>query len=215
MFHALPPDVTIIGECHVGVDDVFIQTAHAVGVGQHVGARRHAKVAGFRVNGVQLAIGTGLDPGNVVTHSGDRPAVKAGRWHQHGKVGLAAGAREGRCHVMFLALRVGGTQNHHVFSQPALVTRHVGGNAQRKTLLAQQGVATITRAKTPDFAGFRVVHDVLVGVAGPGYILLADFQWSAHGVHTRHKFAVGAEYVIHGLAHARHDLHVDRHVSTV
>ncbi|OQC10293.1 MAG: hypothetical protein BWX79_01343 [Alphaproteobacteria bacterium ADurb.Bin100] len=119
--------------------------------------------------------------------------------------------------MVFLALRIGHAQDQHVFCQPALVTAHVGGNAQSQALLAQQGIAAVAGAIGPDLARFRVVDDVLDrGVAGPGRSVLLSFgQGGAHRVHARYELAVGAEHVMHRLAHSGHQLLVDHHVGTV
>ena len=96
-----------------------------------------------------------------------------------------------------------------MFSQPALLACHVGGDAQGEALLAEQGVAAVTRAVRPDFTGFRVMHDVLDGrVARPLGILLARFERRADGMHAGDEFAIAAEHVEDGLAHAGHGLHV-------
>lgn len=50
-----------------------------------------------------------LHPGDVVAHTFDLPAWQS-RLH-HGQIGLAAGAREGRCHVALDSLRVGDAQD--------------------------------------------------------------------------------------------------------
>ncbi|KAF1054466.1 MAG: hypothetical protein GAK34_00760 [Delftia tsuruhatensis] len=103
-----------------------------------------------------------------------------------------------------------------MLGQPALVAAHGGGDAQRKALLAQQGVAAVARAIAPDFARLGVVDDVLGLVAGPaGLVLLAFGQGRAHGVDARHELAFHADHVIHGTAHAGHDLHVDGHIGAV
>ena len=52
---------------------------------------------------MQPAVGLRLDPGDVVADGGDLPAVKALGRDQHGEIGLAAGRRKGRRHVVFLA----------------------------------------------------------------------------------------------------------------
>src|SRR6185436_14494836 len=124
--HAFPPDVAVVGQRDVGEDHVLVQAGHAVRVGLHVGAGGHAEVAGFGVDGVQAAVGIGLDPGNVVADGGDLPAFEAGWRDQHREVGLAAGAGEGGGHVVFLAVRLGHAQDQHVLGQPALVAAHGG-----------------------------------------------------------------------------------------
>ena len=224
-FHAFPPHVAVIGQCDVGEDHILVQAQHAVGVGLHVGAGSHAKITSFRVDGVHLAVGVRLDPSDVVANGGDFPACKCRWWHQHREVGFAASAGESRCHMVFFALRVGHAQNQHVLGQPALAasrfagrrTAHVGGNAQRKALFAQQGVATIARTIRPNFTRFREMHDVLGGwVAGPRCgVSLTGRQGRAHGVHARHKIALRAQHIEHGLAHAGHDFLVHRHVGAV
>ena len=147
-FHAFPPDVAVIGQGHVGEDHVLVQAQHAVRVGLHVGAGGHAKVTGFGVDGVHLAVSVGLDPGDVVTNRGDLPAFKGFGGHQHREVGLAAGAGESGRDVVLLAFGRGHAQDQHVLGQPACVARcrcaaHVGSNAQRKAFFAEQGVAAI------------------------------------------------------------------------
>ena len=111
LVHAFPPDVAVIGQCDIGEDDILVQAGHAVGVGVEVGAGGHAKVTGFGVDGIQLAVTVRFDPSDIVADGGDLPAIKANGWHQHGKVGLAAGAGEGGCYVVLLALGIGHAQN--------------------------------------------------------------------------------------------------------
>lgn len=102
-----------------------------------------------------------------------------------------------------------------MLGQPALVTAHGGGDAQCEALLAQQRVAAVARAIRPDLARFGVVHDVLGLVARPGHVLLAGFQRSAHGVHAGNEVAFHTQHVVHGTAHAGHDLHVHGDVGAV
>ena len=142
-FHTFPPHVPVVGQRDVGVNDVFVQAGHAVGVGVEVGARSDAKVASLWVDGVQLAVRVGLDPGDIVTDGGDFPAFKALGWHQHGEIGFATSARKGCCHVILFALRIGHPQDEHMLGQPALVAAHVGRDAQGKALLAQQRIAAV------------------------------------------------------------------------
>ena len=123
----------------------------------------------------------------------------------------------------FFAFGVGHAQDQHVFGQPAWATggpfssrfSHVRGDAQRETFFAQQGVAAVARAIRPNFTGLWIVHDVFGGVARPTHIFLASLQGRAHAVHARHELAIGAQYLVHGLAHAGHDFHIDSHVSAV
>ena len=142
-FHAFPPDIAVVGQTHIGEDDVFVKARHAIRVGVEIGAGGDTEITGFRVDGAQIAIGTWFDPGDVVTDGRDLPTVKTGRRHQHGEIGLAAGAGKSRCDMVFFALRVGQSEDQHVLGQPALVAAHVGGDTQRKTLFAQQSVAAV------------------------------------------------------------------------
>jgi hypothetical protein len=112
-------------------------------------------------------------------------------------------------------------QDQHVFGQPAAavlalgLAAHVRGDAQREAFLAEQRVAAVARAVGPDLAGFGIVDDVFGGIARPRDIGLAFCERHADRVHAGHELAVGAEHVVDGLAHARHDAHVDRHVGRV
>ena len=213
--HAFPPDVAVIGQRHVGEDGVTLQRVHAVRVGLEVRARGHTEIAGFGVDGVQPAILVGLDPGDVVPDGADLPAAEARRRHQHRKVGLAAGAGEGRGDVVLASFGRGHAKDQHVLSQPALFAAHGRGDAQRKALLAQQRVAAITRAVAPDLLRLWVVHDVFGLVARPGHVFLAALQRRADAVHTRHEVAVLAQQVEHWFAHACHEPHVHGDIGAV
>ena len=218
---AFPPHVTVVGQGDVGEQHVLVQCCHAVGVALGVGTRGHAEVAGFGVDGQQAAVGVGLDPGDVIAHRGDFPALEALGRNQHGEVGLAAGRREGGCHMVLLAFGRGDAQDEHVLGQPARLAvaccgvAHRRGDAQRQALLAQQGVAAVAGAVGPDLAGFREVDDVLLGVAGPGNLLDTFEQRHADAVNGGHEGAVSTQHVPHGLAHAGHDAHVGHHVGRV
>ena len=191
------------------------QAGHAVRVGLVVGARGHTKIAGFGVDGIEPAVGMGLDPGDVVADGADLPAGKGCGRDQHGEIGFAAGARESCCNMVFFTHRRGDAQNQHVFGQPTLVAAHGGGYAQRKTLFTQQGVTAVARAKAPDFPALRVVHDVFGGVAGPRHIGLAGGQRRTNRVHAGHEVAIAAKQVINPAAHAGHDALVHHHVGAV
>ena len=71
--HAFPPDIAILGEADVGEDGVARAALERVGVALERGARRDAKVTALRVDGVKLAIGARLQPGDVVA-DGRRPS---------------------------------------------------------------------------------------------------------------------------------------------
>jgi len=141
--HAFPPNIAVIGQCHVGENDVFVQAGHAVGVGVVVGARRHAKVTGLGVDGHHLAVGLGLDPCDVIADGGDFPAIETFGRYQHGEVGFAARTWESRSHMVFFTLRVGHAQDEHVLGQPTLFAAHAGRDAQGQAFFTQQSVATV------------------------------------------------------------------------
>ena len=103
--HSLPPDVTVVGEGDVCEDRIGADGIHGHRVTFVGGAWGDTEEACLGVDGSQPAIRSGLDPGNVVADAGDFPAFLAempGR-DDHGEVGLAAGAWEGRCDVGFLS----------------------------------------------------------------------------------------------------------------
>ena len=128
----------------------FATTRHGIGVGLVGGARRHAEEARFGIDGVEFAIRTGLDPGNIIAHGGDLVVAQGvGRDH-HGEVGLAAGAGEGRGDIGLFAIGRGDAEYQHVFGEPAFVPGHAGGDAQGEALLAEQGIAAVATAVGPD-----------------------------------------------------------------
>ncbi len=142
--HPLPPDATFRGQRNIGKDRVARQRRHRVRIGLHRGSRRHPEESGFRIDGPQPPLLVRLDPGNVVTNRPDLPAFKTGRRDEHRKVGLATGARKGGRHIGLLTLRILQPKNQHVLGHPPLVTGNVRSDPQRKTLFAQQGVATVS-----------------------------------------------------------------------
>src|SRR5690606_20588813 len=165
-------------------------------------------------DGVETAVSTGLDPGDVVAHRPYLPAFETLRRDQHGEVGLATGAGEGAGDVVFLALRVFHADDHHVFGHPALVARHHGGDAQRHALLAEQRVATVAGTVGDDLAGFREVHDVaIVWITGPGNVGAA-IERVTHRVQALDEGLL-AQDVEYAVADARHDAHAHHHVGRI
>ena len=62
---------------------------------------------------------------------------------------------------------------------------------RREALLAQQRIAAVTAAERPDRPFLGEVDDVLVlGVAGPGHVLLTGRERHPHGVHAGDEEAV-------------------------
>jgi hypothetical protein len=107
-------------------------------------------------------------------------------------------------------------EDQHVLGKPALIVRHHRGDAQRKALLAEQGIAAVAGAERPDLARFRKMNDpLLFFVARPGHVLRARRERRAHRMHAWHELAVFTEPLRHGAADARHDAHVHRDVRGV
>ncbi len=103
-----------------------------------------------------------------------------------------------------------------MLGHPALVAGDVRGDAQGEALLAEQRVAAVARAITPDLAGFRKVDDVLFVVAGPGDVFIARRERCSDAVHA----GDDALFVLIDLledwqADAGHDAHVDDGVGGV
>ena len=165
---------------------------------------------------MQAAISVRLDPRDVVADGVNFPAFEAFGRNEHGKIGLAARARK-RCRdVGLFAFRILDADDQHVLGHPAFVTRNVRRNAQRKTLLAQQGVPAISRSVRPNFANLGKVTDVLFVVTRPRHVLLAGFERRAYAVHARHDaFVVFIDLRINRHADARHNPHVHDDVGRV
>src|SRR5882672_3481687 len=99
---------------------------------------------------MQAPLSVRLDPGDVIADSPNFPAFEPGRWDQHGEIRFAAGAGKRGRDVSFFTLWIFDADDQHVLGHPAFVTRNVGSDAQRKTFLAQQGVAAIARTVRPN-----------------------------------------------------------------
>ena len=168
--HAFPPNVSVVGQCDVCEYRVLRAGDHRVGVGLHAGARSNSEEAVFGVDCIVSAVGSGLNPSDVVANACNLPALglQFFRGYEHCKVSFAACARERARHVGLSALRVGDAENEHVLGHPAFVPAHYGSYAQAQALFAEEGVAAVSGADADDFARFREVGDVSVfGVARP------------------------------------------------
>src|SRR5205823_14579884 len=127
---------------------------------------------GFRIDGSQLTVWIGLDPGDVVADGPHLPAFEAfGRDH-HGEIRFSASTRESRSNVGFFAMRIFEAEDEHVLSHPSFITRNIRGDSQRETLLTKQGIAAISGAVRPDFSRLGKMDDVFLVVARPRYIAL-------------------------------------------
>jgi len=119
--------------------------------------------------------------------------------------------------VVLLALRADQPEDEHVLGHPAFPSCLHRGDAQRKTLFPQQGIAAIARAIGPDQVLLWKVADVLFlhGSAGPRNILLPLGQRSPHRMQARRELAVGTQCFNDGRAHPRHDVHVAHHIGAI
>ena len=160
--HSLPPHAAVRRQRHVGEDCVPAQGRHRVGIGLVAGARRHAEEPRLGIDGAQLAVRVGRDPGDVVA---DRRHLPAARTPSGGtsiaRLVLPQADGKRRRDIGLLALRRLDAEDQHVLGHPALVAGDVRGDAQREALLAQQCVAAVTRAVAPDLARLGKMHDVL------------------------------------------------------
>ena len=192
-----PPDIAVFGENDVGEHGILFDAQHGIRVRLHRRARRDTEKACFGIDGIEPAVGAEFHPGDVVADGFDLPAGNGG--DKHGQVGLSAGAREGRGHILFDPLRIGDSQNEHVLGEPAFIARLNRGDAQGEALLSQKCIAAVARAVAPDGAFFGKMGDVLLfdGGAGPGRVFLARLERSAHRVQARHELARGSERFEH------------------
>ena len=207
LVETFPPNGVVVQVvANVRENGAFLGGFQRVRVGLFVGAGRYAEEAVFGVDGVQTAVFTFADPGNVVA---DAPYFVAllgvnFRRDQHGQVGLAAGRRERRADVFDFALRVLQAKDQHVFSLPALVFAKVGGNAQCKALFAQQHVAAVSGVYRDDGVVFRELADPSVFRV---YVAL--------GVHAAYPVVRIAQRIQHVFADTGHDIHVQHNVNGV
>ncbi len=91
-----------------------------------------------------------------------------------------------------------------MLGQPTLLTGHPRSQAQRQTLLAEEGIATIAGADAPYQALFGKMKDKAT--------VRAEV---AHGVEPRREIAGVAQLLKGDGAHAGHDAHADSHVGAV
>ncbi len=214
--HAFPPDAAFGRERDVGEDGVARERGHGVRVGLDRSAGRDAKEAGFGIDGAKAAVFVGLNPRDIVADGPYLPSLETVGRHQHGEIGLAAGAGECRGDVGLLAFGIFDAEDQHVLGQPAFIARDIRRDAQREAFLAQQRIAAVAGTVGPDFAGFREVNDVLLFVAGPGNIRLAGLERRAHGVHAGDDaLGVLIDFAEYRQADARHDAHVDHDVRRI
>ena len=106
---ALPPHITIIGQCHIGKDNVLVKRIDAIGICFEIGAWRNTKVTGLWIDCVKTrfagrSVFARLNPGDVVTNGSHFPAFKSFGRNHHGEIGFATRRGECGCDVVFLSL---------------------------------------------------------------------------------------------------------------
>jgi hypothetical protein len=158
--NALPPRLVVGSHRNVGEDGIAIQRLHDVWIGLPASTRRDAKESRFRIDGVQVAVVANVHPGDIVANGPDSVALISQRGNHHGEIGFPARAGKSGYHVGDFAPRRFQTEDEHVLGHPALVARHVTGDAQRETFLSQQRIAAIAGAHAPDEPLLWKVHDV-------------------------------------------------------
>ena len=94
-----------------------------------------------------------------------------------------------------------------MLGQPALIAGHDRGDTQGVALLTQQGIAAIAGPIGPDLAGFGIVDNVLIVIAGPRHIGLTLSQGGSEAVDRRHKEPILANGFQRRRAHSGHDAH--------
>src|SRR6266567_1221399 len=182
--HAFPPHATLRSERDVGEDGVLRESRHRVRIGLDRRSRRDSEEPSLRINGAQTSFGIRSDPGNIVADGPDFPAFGSefvGRNH-HCEIGFAARAWKSRSNVRLLAVRIFDSDDEHVLGHPAFVPRHVRGDAEGKTFLAEQCIAPITGTVRPDFAALRKMDNVFFVVTRPGDVFLSRRQGCAETV---------------------------------
>ncbi len=103
-----------------------------------------------------------------------------------------------------------------MLGHPAFVAGLDRSDAQRVTLLAEQGVAAIAGAVRPDLARFGEVRDVFCLAAGPRHVG-SGWRWKrvADGVSAADKILTLSKGVEHFATNTGHYVHVGDRISAV
>ena len=203
-FASLPPGFVVRRQRDIGEQRVAVDHVEGVAIGGAIRTGHHAEISRFRIDGVQPAIGAGMQPGNVIADRPDLPARHGVGRDQHGEIGLAAGRRESRGDVVSFSLRVLDADDQHVFGEPAFIARLPARDAQRVAFLAEQRIAAVAGTEALDRKLFREMHD-----EAAIRIELAD------GVQAFDELAVARDALESRASHARHDRHVDDDIGAV
>src|SRR5438552_1388129 len=74
--HSFPPHAPIVSQRYVGENRVLLDGGHGVRVGLVFGAWGDSKVAGLWIDRPEAAVGSNVDPGDVLTDRIDLPAFR-------------------------------------------------------------------------------------------------------------------------------------------
>src|SRR5579862_5226513 len=136
-------------------DDVRIAFAGSAG--------SDAEEAVFRIDGAESAVGSNVNPGDVVANGPDAVALVFESGDHHGEIGLAARRGERGGHVSNFAGGVFETEDQHVLGHPALRAGDVRSDAQGEAFFAEKSVAAVAGADRPDQAFFGKMQNVATG----------------------------------------------------
>src|SRR5262249_41905508 len=211
--HAFPPNAAFRRQSNVRKNRVGCQRGHCIWVGLYRCAWRNSKETGLRIDRVQPSVCIRFDPGNVVTHGPNFPAVKSFGWNEHREIGFAAGTGKSSGNISLLALWVLDSDDQHVLSHPTFVTGDVRSYSQRETLLAEQSIAAIARSVGPNLARLGKMDDVFLLVTRPRHVFFTVSEWRADRVHAWHDtLVILVDLCVNRKTDARHDAHVHHDV---
>ena len=126
-------------------DRAFLGSGKRVRIGFIICAGRNAEETVFRVDGIQSAVRTFSDPGNIIAYAPNFIAflLISLRRNEHSKVGLAAGAWESGADIFDLAVWLFNAQDKHMLCLPHLVFTKVRRNTKREALFAEQNISAV------------------------------------------------------------------------
>ena len=202
-----PPYFHSLGiESYVGEDGILSRGCESVVVGVRVGTGSHAEETVFGVDSVKSAVGSFLNPGDVVTygeHSVTCLSVTLGR-NKHCKVGLAASGRECCAHIDDFLVGLFDTQNEHMLCHPHFVLTLIRSDSQCKALLAEQYVAAVTAVDGDNSVVLRELADIS--------LFRVDLALS---VSTSYEVVAVAESFEYVVAYSGHNSHIQYDVNGI
>ncbi len=167
-------------------------------------ARQHSEKSRFRVHRPEPAVLARSNPRDVVAHRPGFPARHGGGRNEHRHVRLSARGWKRAGNVAHGTVTLLATDQEHVLCKPTFVVCAPAGQPQRHAFLAEQRVAAVPRTHRPHRVLFGKVHD-----EAPVRAQIAKRVKAAREVGRI------ADVPQRHLAHARHDAHVQHHVTAV